>query len=119
MFISTHQALMLWAQLEDCYSGRNGYGSDTAEIYAYTVMPHSPSFAANPEKAINSPLIGECTKEMLLNAAASLVSVVNMFCKHRGCTAEIDGFTPNMWISQESGLFIHRCLIKIQKKEKK
>ena len=36
------EMMHLWGELVECYHGVNGYGSDTAEIYAYRLMPYSP-----------------------------------------------------------------------------
>ena len=47
--ITVNQALTFYAQLTKCLTNTNGYGGDTAEIYVYTLMEHSPSYASNRE----------------------------------------------------------------------
>lgn len=46
--ITINQALNFWNQLVKCYYN-NSYGGDSTEIYTYTMMPHSPFYANNPD----------------------------------------------------------------------
>lgn len=45
MNISMNQAINLWDELHSALQGKNGYGGDTAEVYLYSMMEHSPSYA--------------------------------------------------------------------------
>lgn len=40
--LSINQLLDVWNELVRAYYGENGFGGDTAEIYAYQLMPCSP-----------------------------------------------------------------------------
>ena len=43
MCISQSQLLHVWSELDDAYYGKNGFGSYTAEIYAYTLAEYHPN----------------------------------------------------------------------------
>lgn len=40
--VSMIQALSVWSELEQAYYGDNGFGGDTAEIYAYRLARQTP-----------------------------------------------------------------------------
>lgn len=46
--VSTSQVVDLWEQLMQCLYDDNKYGGRVAEIYIYTMMPHSPAVCMNP-----------------------------------------------------------------------
>ncbi len=45
--MSTKQTLDVWHELELALQGKNGFGGDTAEIYAYRLTPSNPSLEGN------------------------------------------------------------------------
>lgn len=109
--ISINQALDVWSDLWQAYYGKNGFGSNTAEIYAYKIMPNSPKFSMN----INSPE----NKKLGLLAAKSLYQLLFKFRHENDCKIEImetrtKGQKIGRWFTKEP--FFYRCHIKITPK---
>lgn len=86
------ELLRLWGELVECYHGVNGYGSDTAEIYAYRLMPFSPSVQLHPGFHEEQKL------EIQGQAAADLVELCRLFLgEYDRYTIEIDGIELSLW----------------------
>ncbi|MET0980105.1 MAG: hypothetical protein ABWX90_02515 [Candidatus Saccharimonadales bacterium] len=49
LHVSPNQINTLMNNLNDCLLQKNSYGSDVCEIYIYSMMEHSPTFANNPD----------------------------------------------------------------------
>ncbi len=101
--ISITQALAIWSELWRAYHGENGYGGDTAEIYAFTLMPHTPTLEA--------PGFKETKQEVGLQTAKSLYTLLVKFQKEQKCKIEIDGKPLGKWFTQIA--FLHRCHVKV------
>ena len=86
--ISINQALNFWDQLVRCYYGENTYGGYGCEIYQYTMMEHSPTFARNPDSKF-------CEDEVK-EAKASMLQMIERFEKRYLCTILEDGETPTL-----------------------
>lgn len=112
MFISVDQALNLWHELELAYREENRYGGDTAEIYAYTLMPHSPAWARNPDSAI----FREDFERLYVNAKGSLCYIIGKFMEKYKCGVTIDDANFALWATS-SVVFSHRCHIQIKKED--
>lgn len=111
--ISIAQALALWAELEDAFNGRNSHGSQTAEIYAHSLWPHSPSIGKiGAEAALSSPIIGEYSKKIIDDGAKALVQLISIFASKRNCTVKIDDLSPETWLEDKEP-FLHRCHVKV------
>jgi len=52
------QALGVWHDLEQALAGKNGYGGDVAEIYAYRLMPPSFKRCTVEEMEAQAPVVG-------------------------------------------------------------
>jgi hypothetical protein len=102
-----NQALSIWDDLWQAYYGNNGFGSDTAEIYAYRLMPNCPTLNKSGE---TFNLIND---EVKTNAANSLVALLKKFCRENECTCEVDGYLIEFWLSHIGTHFDHRCHVKI------
>lgn len=76
--LSIDQALDIWAELENAYQGTNGFGGETAEIYAYKLIPFSHAWTL-PESAIFKK---EFT-ELCQAAAQNLTALLRKFEKVR------------------------------------
>jgi hypothetical protein len=114
--LSQYQLVRLWSQLEQAYYGDNGYGSDTAEIYAYTLHEHSPSLMH--QDATEGGLLYENQQEMYKNAEESLVSVLKWFEKQRNCNILVNGLSISEW-KRTIGNFSHRVHVQVITKEGK
>jgi len=109
--ISMNQALGIWSELWQAYYGNNGFGGDTAEIYAYRIMPYSPRFKMDPTD--------ENDKAAGLMAAKSLYALLKKFSEDNECKIEIMHGKWNRreirpWFIEEP--FFHRCHVRVTKK---
>ena len=106
--ISIQQLISLWVNLEDAYNGVNGYGGDTAEIYAYTVQSRSPGY-----KPGGDGIFAEDNKELELNASRSLYEVLKLFKLKRDCKIYIEERLLGKWLLKER--FQLRVHVRIKK----
>lgn len=109
--ISMNQALDIWSDLWQAYFGKNGFGSDTAEIYAYRLMPYTPAvhnFCYETESYLSRK------KEVCEQAQNSLVALLKKFAAENDCMIEVNGKTVDDWAGSE--MFDHRCHVKIMTK---
>jgi hypothetical protein len=104
--ISIQQLITLWVELEDAYNGVNGFGSETAEIYAYTLQPRSPGYDQGSDKVDSI--------ELELDASKSLYEVLVLFKSKRDCDIFIEERKLGKWLLEEK--FLHRCHIRIKAK---
>lgn len=108
--ISKQQLITLWVELEDAYNGVNGFGSDTAEIYAYTLQPRSPGYEAGSQ----APSFLEAHIELELDTSKSLYEVLMLFKEKRQCLIFIEEKRLGKWLLKER--FHHRLHIRIKAK---
>jgi len=104
--ISIAQALGFWSELWKAYYGENGYGGNTAEIYAYTLMPHSPTLEKDGFEEIK--------REAGLQAAKSLHALLVKFQEQEKCKIRINGKLLGEWFTRRP--FLYRCHIKVIRK---
>jgi hypothetical protein len=107
--ISMDQLLNLWIKLEDAYTGNASHGS-VAEVYAYTLMPYSPSYTHT-----TIAIFDESRLELEKDAGTALVEVVERFQKLRLCKVTIDGLEPRQWLADVK--FCHRAHVAVVKPE--
>ena len=97
-----NQALGIWSELWMAYYCHNGYGGNTAEIYAYRLMPYEPKLNQGLPSNENSTI----AKEVLYN----------LMCKFKnetGCDIKVDNyFSITDWF-ENSGFFNHRVHVTI------
>ena len=98
--LSLMQALSLWSELEQAYYGDNGFGGNTAEIYAYTLLQSIPSQHLNEGNETDA---GQ-------QAATSLLQVLELFSKLRKCEITIEGCPYHDFLSKP---LIHRCHVRV------
>ncbi len=103
--ISINQALSIWGDLWQAYFGKNGYGGDTAEIYAYRLMPNEPCLFGVGD------YFKERQAEVYRNAAYSLRDIVWKFCQDNDVLCLMDGENCDDWVRHT--IFDHRCHIKV------
>ena len=109
--ISMNQALGVWSELWQAFYGENGYGGDTAEVYAYTLMPHIPALAKETTDDAKSSIFKEIQEETALSAAKSLYALLSKFSKDNECKIEIEGDELGEWLLKTP--FRHRWHVKI------
>ncbi len=109
--ISMNQALDIWSELWQSYYGENGYGGDTAEIYAYKLMSYSPALN------FTAPSFAEGNRVSYIKAQHSLYNLIIKFIQYNEnkITILIDGKSPTEWF--ESEIFDHRCHVQIKHNE--
>lgn len=95
MTASMPQALKLWSELWRAYYQRNGFGGDTAEVYAFTLLPYFTVWDT----------------ERAEEASSNLRSLLVEFKEQSRAIIEVDGkdFTPSTPIPPER----HRWHIKV------
>lgn len=105
------EMMKLWGELVECYHVVNGYGGDTAEIYAYRLMPYSPLIHSVALK--DNVTTDERATEINSIAAGALVSLCEEFTQQYDCKITIDGETTKKWYSLYRDEFDHRCHVKV------
>jgi len=108
MDITMRQALGVWSELESAYNGTNGYGGNTAEIYAYRLQQRDPT----AELQNHNNLSEAARKEQAGKAADNLKELIAFFLEtHDDCTLTIDG---EHWQEAFRDGFYHRCHVRIR-----
>lgn len=112
--LSMVQALSLWSELEAAFFEENRFGGDTAEIYIYRAMAHSPSISrVDVDRAMSdtSSLIGENIREVYDAANVALHDLFVHFAKTRSARIEIEGKELGEWL--KTARFTHRIHVKV------
>ncbi len=118
--ISMNQALGIWSELWQAYYGENGYGSDTAEIYAYRLMAYEPAIAAGnvgDGSFKDTEMFKVNSRVAYIQAAHSLYNLLSKFESDNECRIEVDGKNIRDWVETE--IFDHRCHVRVIHKETK
>lgn len=109
--------LRVWGLLVEAYHGVNGYGSDTAEIYAYHLTRYS-SIVHGGAYAIGK-LLEQEKADNALHAANALCSIIEEFCsEYADCRVEIDGISLAEWCAlcnNRRHVYDHRCHVRVIK----
>ena len=114
--VSQAQLIDIWCDLEDAYNGCNGFGGDTAEIYAYKLYETNPlamQYAYSPKK---NSLMEQAFREVTFKAAESFFHLLKLFIVKRDCRIVIDKRKFGKWLAKEP--LIHRVHVKIIRKKK-
>lgn len=104
--------LKVWSELAFAYVGKNGYGSDTAEIYAYHLMPYSPLLLHDSTRS-------DAQMEMGAIAHRRMVELCTAFSRVMDCNLEFEPskYTPGLsleeWASFEGCPFTHRVHVRV------
>lgn len=112
MNASTEQVLKVWMKLEDAYNGVARYGSDTAEIYYYLLMPYSPTYLAT-DGDHNATLCGKDNARFDARVLCDFNDIFGMFMEERECELEIEGHPIGNWVPEP----FHRIHVKVIKKK--
>lgn len=97
--VSPLELMKLWGELVEAYHGVNGFGGDTAELYAYRFLP----YVSSAESAEN---------ENYFKARHKLNALLEMFCVAYRCSVLVDGRHPSHYAHET---FSWRAQIKIVK----
>lgn len=111
MNASTEQVLSVWMKLEEAYHGVANYGSDTAEIYYYLLMPYSPTYIATKGDH-KSTLCGRENARFDAHVLCDFQDIFSIFMDERECELEINGQPIGNWIPEP----FHRIQVKVVKK---
>lgn len=117
--LSMRQALSLWSEFESAFRGDNGYSGDTAEIYAYRLMPHTTACVdVLRGSGSGRTMSHEIATEVWDDAKRSLVALLAFFKEqYPKAEIEIDGYKNlDNWCITE--VFNHRCHVRITNAEK-
>ena len=76
--IPIDELLRLWTELEEARLGRNGFGSDTAEIYAYRFHRRNPEIEQTTSDSRRAIREGERDRD----AARALAALLDLFETH-------------------------------------
>jgi hypothetical protein len=102
------QLLWIWGELVESYHGINGFGGNTAEIYAYRLQGYSPM--AHTHK--NQRQIADKANQ----AASAIVALCEEFQRAHECTILLDGQGLNAWLTtHRHGEFDHRVHVQVTK----
>lgn len=99
MNASTEQVLSVWMKLEEAYHGVANYGSDTAEIYYYLLMPYSPTYIATKGDH-KSTLCGRENARFDAHVLCDFQDIFSIFMDERECELEINGQPIGNWIPE-------------------
>ena len=105
MYISIFQAIDVWEHLTNALNKKASHG-DTAEIYAYRLMPYEPKYTQS-----DKPSSTHC-----FNAANALFNLIIIFMdKHPNIKVFIDDKDYREWYCQIGSDFSHRVKVRIEK----
>lgn len=115
--LSLAQALSLWSSLIDAEYGKASHGYD-AEIYAYRLMSRDPvaegdAFARARSEAVPR-MCSDAATEQRVQAARSLVAIVEHFETERNVSVRIDEHRPRFWLDHYGGGFGHRVKVRVE-----
>jgi len=105
---STAQAIEVWMELEDALREENGFGGNTAEIYAYRLMEHRPSLA------VTSSMGHEARAEAAALASKNLKTILMFFAECRRASVWIDDVPLKKWNCAPND---HRWHVRVEEDE--
>lgn len=106
-------AMEIWGELVEAYHNLNGFGGNTAEIYAYRLQRFEP-------QAIEA--IGGVKKhrdKLNQKTANQLAALIEEFARQWECKILIDDQTPEAWLRQIQDGFNHRAHVKVINQKQK
>ena len=109
--LSMIQVLSIWSELEAAYYGKNGFGTDTAEIYIYRAMPYDPTVASLSGVLHESERARSIAGESYDRANESLHALFTHFAKTKNARVEVEGRELDDWL--RTARFGHRVHVKV------
>lgn len=111
--LSPWQVARLWADLEDAYHGKASHG-DTAEVYAYRLLPLDPIFVSASQLLNPEGDYAESLRDNAGLARDALVAVGRAFESRRSVKLDIDGYWTLEAYAVAPG-FTHRVHVRVQR----
>lgn len=103
------QIMALWEQLMQCMYKDNSFGTTVAEIYIYTMMPHSPIVAMNHTSKL--------AKEDYAEANQNLYKLCKIFEERNAVEVRFaSGETIDLLIQTPEDPFTHRVHLEVMPK---
>lgn len=117
--VTTLELMRLWGELVEAYHGVHGYGSTVAEVYAYRLMPYTPTAHMEGGEAFRATeMHQEAVSQVQRNAGMALKELCEQFAESYECEVAIDGRTPQMWWTYGGGdQFRSRAYVQVQHHE--
>ncbi len=110
--IRPSEFVALWCELDDAYYGKNGYGGDTAELYAYRFEVYCPTRHGVAGRAgTASPTDW---MEAFAKNASRLLDLLTLFASVRDCFVLIGERKIGKWVLAMQ--FDHRVHVRVQRK---
>ena len=106
--IPLRELLKLWGELVEAYHGKNGFGGDTAELYAYRFNRDNPVRRA----AADTSLAKDAAREAAMEAKTSLWELCRLFREEWQADIYVDDQTLWNWF-QTAGGFDHRAHVQV------
>jgi hypothetical protein len=110
------EVLRVWTELVEAYHGVNGYGGDTAELYAYRFCRDDPTRRLDKVDGEKCQLRKDAERRAGNEARGALWSLLTLFQQVMSAEVYVDGKTLYQW-QQASEPFDHRVHVKVLKKE--
>ncbi len=113
------EALGVWLDLERALAGTHGFGGDTAEIYAYRLLPESIRHVGMGAGASMEPTVQAAAAR---TAARNLTSILRHFVElHEGVVIELDqpgGFQVQDLTGEGCAPFLHRVHVRVSQEQR-
>lgn len=115
--ITVKQALNFCMSMDDAFYNHNSYGGDTAEVYAYSLMPNEPLYAncVRNDTIPESDILRDAFMEVVHDCAEALYELLTYYAKIRECRITVDERPLGPWLKKEWQL--HRWHIKVVRKK--
>jgi len=101
MYASINQVLQVWTKLEAAYYGKSSYAGDTAEIYFYLLLQHSPSYDG----------MENSYHEVEYEALEMFKQIFKHFSRKKNCDLIVDDQALETWMRRTG--FFHRVHVKV------
>jgi hypothetical protein len=132
--LSIPQAIDIYDELVRAYYGKNGFGTDTAEIYAHRLVPANPTAEAayrNHNNIEKGGLLWNALMEQGQAAADNLFAIIDRF-QQKYPNAKVrfedfrqdgdadEGISKTIWVQPRTFLrkpLFHRCHVRVESPE--
>ncbi len=114
--IPIRELLAIWSELDDCLHGKNGYGGNDAQIYAYRLTRYNPTIHSHGGFPKGTDSRAKAEIESHQAAVDSLLDILSLFAEMRQCSIIIDGEPMSGW-HRKNWDFSHRATIGVRAKE--
>ena len=118
LHVSTFELTRLWGELVEAYHGVNNYGGTVAELYAYRLMPYSPTVHVSSSLAYQrADTYLQAAQEVQRHAAGALRELCELFAEEWECAVMIEGKPPLVWARENGPYFGRRAHVEVLRNE--